>query len=270
MSQPDQSRRADYFESLGPSDRFPANPYATTPVANSAEDLVLPTGNERLFVVAPIKQIAIGDLWPLSPRLYHFILAMLIFKIFRATNQPSWAAAFLDQREITEAEIPDHWTNEFAETRRLATSLGFVHPKYVTVPAIGPRMSVELLMTTPDGRIQWTFHRLTSIDNSVRTDETRRGLFSRLMGDGSLVTCTAQPTHRTAPWQTITKVRSKSFAKLLDVHRRKLAEHAVRPFDIHAIVEHSIAEDSRCFRDLIERGLLRDATAMEVIEMDGH
>ncbi|WP_250932000.1 hypothetical protein [Aporhodopirellula aestuarii] len=261
-----------------------SNPYASPPVSRetvwshpssqassplpSPDDLLLPGGDERLWTVVSIKHLPTRELWSMTRNVLEFSLAFLIFKVFRVPNRPSWAAALLDLREISEQEIPDQFTEDFRNARELAITLGFVNPCYLTSPTVGPRLGIEMLMTTPDGRIQLTFHRLLCRDGTVRLDETRQGFYSRLAGGRSLITTKAMPEPRPCSWQNVTRMRTKSFEKLLERHRRLLAQQATRPIDPSRLCEESLEEDKRILRDIIERGLLREATGHDIIEIE--
>lgn len=261
-----------------------SNPYASPPVPPEptwpelsdsptnaslpdADDLILPGGDERLWTVVPIKRITLRDLRTMTRNPFEFAIVVLVFKILRFPSRPSWAAALLDQREIGDQEIPDVFVADFETARAEAAALGFVDPRYITSPTVGPRMSVEMLMTTPDGRVQLTFHRLITLDGVARLDETRRGFYSRLAGDRSLITSSKMPEPRPTDWQIMTRMRTKSLEKLLNRHRKNLAEHASRPIDASRMVEQSIEEDRRIIADVIERGILREANGNDIINI---
>ena len=233
----------------------------------TASDLLLPGGDERLWAVVPIKRMPFRELRSLTRNLIEYLLVLFVFKLLRVPNRPSWAAALLDQREIGEQDIPELFVADFEKARREATAFGFVDPHYISSPTVGPRMSVEMLMTTPDGRVQLSFHRLVTIDGFARLDETRRGLHSRLTGDRSLVTMSNMPTPRPSEWQVVTRMRTKSFEKLLERHRKQLAEHPSRPIEPSRMVEESMREDHRLIQDVIERGLLREANGNDILNI---
>jgi hypothetical protein len=257
-----------------------SNPYASPPPQSingmrlemsgqpCADELILPTGDQRLWTVSPIKQISIGELWCLKSNVLQFPLIILCFKILRLPSRPTWAAAFLDQREISEADIPSGWAWQFANVRSEAEAMGFVDPHYITSPTIGSRMSVEMIMTTTDGQIQFTFNRVIIRNGNVTTDETRLGFYSRLVGDRCLVTRKKMPEVRSCDWQIVNSMRTSSLSKLLSRHRQKLLEHATRPINTNRLVEESMSEDARMLREVIQRGLLREVTADEVVAIE--
>jgi len=245
------------------------NPYATTnPRPNgplSAEDMELPTGDQRLMSVAKIREIPTADLWSMANGTFQFVLLFLLFKVFRLNNQMGWAAAFLDQMEVTDADIPPRWRSDFETMQRQAEGLGFRDVRYVTTPTIGPRMTLEMLMTTSDGRIQLSFVRRLTKENHVKLDETDLALYSRLAGGRSLLTRKRGPNCRPSDWQNIKMVRTKSLEKLLQIHRDRLAQEAAWPIHPSDLVSTSIAEDVRILQDMLRRGILRETTPEEVL-----
>ncbi len=260
--------------------QWQSNPYASPPQQSRdvtlpqmprqlrADELILPTGDQRLWTVSPIKQISVGELWCLKANVLQFPLIILFFKILRFPSRPSWASAFLDQREISEADIPSGWAWQYANMRSEAEALGFVDPHYITSPTIGSRMSVEMIMTTADGQVQFSFNRAVIRNGNVTTDETRLCFYSRLVGDRALVTRKKMPEVRLSDWQIVYSMRTSSLSKLLSRHRQRLVEHATRPININRLVEESMTEDYRLLRAMIDRGLLREVTAEEVMAIE--
>src|SRR6056297_1061845 len=103
-----------------------SNPYASPPANHrplSAGDLILPTGDQRLFTVVALKKLPLLDLFSMTRNPVEFVLGCLMFKILRIPNRCVLASALFDPRQIEEHQIPTRFFEEFATERKTAESL---------------------------------------------------------------------------------------------------------------------------------------------------
>lgn len=271
---------AQEVASQAESDQARSNPYTvsqTTSVPESnfvptPDDLIMPTGHDELIVINDFKRIPTLDLFAMTRNPIEFALVFCVFKVLRLRNPPFFAAALKSPAEIAYEQIPESLRADFDVTADSLRGLGMTDPRYMTAPTIGSRLSIELIMTTPDGRIQASFVRMQQRNGKFFEDQSYRGLGSRIGGNEEggtiLVTREKKPQPRSGAIHIVQLIRSDSFEVLMEHHERRLAEESACPITVGSQVQRSIDDERRVTEELIRRRILRPATAKEVFSIE--
>ena len=225
-----------------------------------------PTGkNDReLFVASDIQSIPMFELRPMCSNFVEWLMAIVIFKVFRAKPPIQFATETRRMMRIESEQVPKRVMKYFDQLRPKLEQLGYRLNYFATVPAIGPIAIALMTMSSESGKCHFFAVRAVIKANDQIMEDGHFGFGSQLPNDGSLTTISKTKLPKPRPGVERLMVATNDPEVLLREHRKRMKDFAVIETSATDLVEHARKQNLLECEDLLARRVIRPATQVEI------
>lgn len=220
--------------------------------------------DRELFVTTDIGAIPVSELLPMCGGVTQWLAAVIAFKIFRSRSAVTFACESRRLVRVEPKQISRRIMKHFDELRPRISDLGFQMNYYASMPAIGKIAAAVMTMSRMDGKIHFFSVRVALQTDDQVDDDGHFGFGSSLSDGGSILT--VSPAKLPRPRRGIDRliVASEDPITVLEKHRGRIRDVAIRAVAPHDLFEHAANETRMEADDLLDRRIIRPATPAEI------
>ncbi|MCG8650706.1 MAG: hypothetical protein MI861_12790 [Pirellulales bacterium] len=218
----------------------------------------------ELFVTTDIRSIPTMELRPMCRNFSEWLIAIFAFKILRAKTEPEFASESRRLVQIEAEHVPKRLMKRFAELAPQVQALGFLPNYYASLPAIGPIAAAVMTMSRREGQVHFFATQVALKTAGEINDDGHFGFGSRLTDDSSVLTVSPAKLPGARPGIDRRIVRSQDPAEVLQVHRDRIRNAAIKSIAPEELFDYAQREARLEADDLQRRRIIRPATAGEI------